>query len=76
MSRARWWEVVGSSEIVKTGISKLSKSEWFKQKTSKKMTLQLEVRTFKVIADESMTLKKLSSSGLSPSPCSYRPQVK
>ena len=50
MSRARWWEVVGSSEIVKTGISKLSKSEWFKQKTSKKMTLQLEVRTFNFVA--------------------------
>ena len=43
MARARWWEVVGSSEIVKSSISKLSKSEWFKQKTSKKMTLQLEV---------------------------------
>ena len=43
MRGARWWEVVGSSDIVKTGISKLSKSEWFKQKTSKKMTLQLEV---------------------------------
>ena len=45
MRGARWWEVVGSSDIVKTGISKLSKSEWFKQKTSKKMTLQLEVNT-------------------------------
>merc|ERR1719500_2311302 len=43
MARARWWEVVGSSEIVKSSISKLSKSEWFKQKTSNKMTLQLEV---------------------------------
>ena len=41
--RARWWEVVGNSELVKSGINKLSNSEWWKQKTSKKMTLQLEV---------------------------------
>ena len=41
--RARWWEVVGNSELVKSGINKLSNSEWWKQKTSKKMTLHLEV---------------------------------
>ena len=41
---SRWWEVVGNSEIVKTGINRLSNSEWWKAKTSKKMTLQLEVR--------------------------------
>ena len=41
---SRWWEMVGNSEIVKTGINRLSNSEWWKAKTSKKMTLQLEVR--------------------------------
>jgi len=41
--RTRWWEVVGNSELVKSGINKLSNSEWWKQKTSKKMTLHLEV---------------------------------
>ena len=43
LTRSRWWEVVGNSDIVKSGINKLSNSEWFKEKTSKKMTLQLEV---------------------------------
>ena len=43
LNRSRWWEVVGNSDIVKSGINKLSNSEWFKEKTSKKMTLQLEV---------------------------------
>ena len=45
MGRApgRWWEVAAQSEFVKSQISKLSKSEWFKEKTSKKMTLHLEV---------------------------------
>ena len=42
--RAKWWEVVGNSDIVKSGIKKLSNSEWFKQKNSKKVTLHLEVR--------------------------------
>jgi len=42
-SRARWWEVVGNSEIVKSGIKRVSNSEWWKQKTSKKMTLHLEI---------------------------------
>jgi len=41
--RARWWEVVGNSEIVKSGIKRVSNSEWWKAKTSKKMTLHLEV---------------------------------
>ena len=44
LPRAKWWEVVGNSDIVKSGIKKLSNSEWFKQKNSKKMTLHLEVR--------------------------------
>jgi len=39
----RWWEVVGNSELVKSGINRLSNTEWWKEKTSKKMTLQLEV---------------------------------
>jgi hypothetical protein len=38
----RWWEVVGNSELVKSGINRLSNTEWWKEKTSKKMTLQLE----------------------------------
>jgi len=42
-SRARWWEVVGNSEIVKSGIKRVSNSDWWKQKTSKKMTLHLEI---------------------------------
>ena len=42
-NRAKWWELVGNSEIVKSSINKLSKSEWFKEKTNKKMTLHLEV---------------------------------
>ena len=42
--RAKWWEVVGNSDIVKSGIKKLSNSEWFKQNNSKKVTLHLEVR--------------------------------
>ena len=41
---AKWWEVVSNSDIVKSGIKKLSNSEWFKQKNSKKVTLHLEVR--------------------------------
>eukprot|EP00092_Neocalanus_flemingeri_P015037 GFUD01016241.1.p1 GENE.GFUD01016241.1~~GFUD01016241.1.p1 ORF type:complete len:991 (+),score=217.81 GFUD01016241.1:98-3070(+) len=45
--RARWWEVVGNSELVKSGINKLSNSEWWKQKTSKKMTLQLEIASLR-----------------------------
>ncbi|XP_023346164.1 testis-expressed protein 2 isoform X2 [Eurytemora carolleeae] len=45
--RTRWWEMVGNSEIVKTGINRLSNSEWWKAKTSKKMTLQLEVVSLK-----------------------------
>jgi len=45
--RARWWEVVGNSELVKSGINKLSNSEWWKQKTSKKMTLHLEVASLR-----------------------------
>ena len=36
--------MVGQSDLVKTGINRLSNSEWWKAKTSKKMTLQLEVR--------------------------------
>ena len=43
VNRAKWWEMVGNSEIVKSSINKLSKSEWFKEKTNKKMTLHLEV---------------------------------
>ena len=42
--QAKWWEVVGNSDIVKSGIKKLSNSEWFKQNNSKKVTLHLEVR--------------------------------
>merc|ERR1712032_533627 len=42
-SRARWWEVVGNSEIVKSGIKRVSNSDWWKQKTSKKMTLHHEI---------------------------------
>jgi len=42
-SRARWWEVVGNSDIVKSGIKRVSNSDWWKQKTSKKMTLHLEI---------------------------------
>lgn len=45
--RARWWEVVGNSELVKSGINKLSNSEWWKQKTSKKMTLHLEIASLR-----------------------------
>jgi len=45
--KSRWWEVVGSSEIVKSGINKLSNSEWWKAKTSKKITLYLEVHALK-----------------------------
>jgi len=45
--KSRWWEVVGSSEIVKSGINKLSNSEWWKAKTSKKITLYLEVHSLK-----------------------------
>jgi hypothetical protein len=41
--RARWWEVVGNSELVRSGIKRVSNSEWWKQKTSKKMTLHLEI---------------------------------
>ena len=47
--RAKWWEVVGNSDIVKSGIKKLSNSEWFKQKNSKKMTLHLEVRESTIV---------------------------
>jgi len=47
LTRSRWWEVVGNSDIVKSGINKLSNSEWFKEKTSKKMTLQLEVTSLR-----------------------------
>jgi len=43
LQRSRWWEVVGNSELVKSGINKLSNSEWWKQKTSKKITLHLEM---------------------------------
>ena len=46
LPRAKWWEVVGNSDIVKSGIKKLSNSEWFKQKNSKKMTLHLEVSSW------------------------------
>jgi len=45
--RTRWWEMVGQSDLVKTGINRLSNSEWWKAKTSKKMTLQLEVVSLK-----------------------------
>ena len=37
--------MVGSSELVKSGINRLSNSEWWKSKTSKTMTLHLEVST-------------------------------
>jgi len=47
VQRTRWWEMVGNSELVKTGIHRLSNSEWWKAKTSKKMTLQLEVVSLK-----------------------------
>jgi len=47
MPRARWWEVVGNSELVKSGINKLSNSDWWKQKTSKKMTLHLEIASLR-----------------------------
>jgi len=43
----RWWEVVGNSELVKSGINRLSNSEWWKQKTSKKITLHLEITSLK-----------------------------
>ena len=49
LPRAKWWEVVGNSDIVKSGIKKLSNSEWFKQKNSKKMTLHLEVRESTIV---------------------------
>jgi len=39
--------MVGQSDLVKTGINRLSNSEWWKAKTSKKMTLQLEVVSLK-----------------------------
>jgi len=39
----RWWELVGNSELVKSGINRLSNSEWWKAKTSKKVTLHLEI---------------------------------
>jgi len=49
MSRAKWWEVIGKKEIVQNSLKKLSNSEWFQQKTNKKMTLQLEVSSLKGI---------------------------
>lgn len=49
MPRPRWWEVVGNSELVKSGINRLSNTEWWKEKTSKKMTLQLEITSLKGI---------------------------
>lgn len=45
--KSRWWEVVGSSELVKTGINRLSNSEWWKSKTNKKITLYMEVHALK-----------------------------
>jgi len=47
LSRAKWWEVIGKKEIVQNSIKRLSNSEWFQQKTNKKMTLQLEVSSLK-----------------------------